>query len=289
MTGKQFFQFLVIWLFFLAKANGQTFQYFTLDSLLLGNSEQMGIANNGKSDGMRLTILGPYKANYVEKLDSGAFRTKVKENKEMSFGSDNGYEEFKIKKYESHAYYRMGLNRESDSATSFFSFFTSYRMKSETILSTILSKKDAASTSESFDDKKELSGYITIKDDSVLWRFGIFSPEYSGNGLNTGLTGFLTNGIDSLTIDFAYADVMKRSKKAPFEEKIVYRSTRGYTLVNQENRQMAALIFKQSMAYLGAKKLDNFTGGELAIIGKENGKEARLAIASFFAILYGIK
>ncbi len=274
---------------FYSLSKGQTFQYFTLDSLLISNSEQMGISNNGKSDGIRLTLLGPYKANYAEKLDSGAFRTKVKENKEMSYGSDNGYEEFKIKKIESHAYYRMGLNRESDSSTSFISFFTSYRKKSETILSTILSKKEETSTAESFDDKKELGGYISIKDDSVLWRFGISSPEYSGNGINTSLTGFLTNGIDSLSIDFVYGDVKKRSKKAPFEEKIVYRATRGYTLVNQDHRQVAALIFKQSMTYLGAKKMDNFTGGELAIIGKENSRKTRLAIASFFAILYAIK
>lgn len=270
-------------------AKSQTYQYFTLDSVLTGYSEQMGIASNGKSDGIRLAILGPYIANYAEKLDSGAFRTKVKENKEMSYGSDNGFEEFKIKKIEEHAYYRMGMNRESDSTTAFFSLYTSVRKRSETVLSAILSKKDETSSAEYFDNSKDVNGYITIKNDSLPWRFNIYFPESSGNGVNNGITGFLANGIDSFNLDIVYGDVMRRSKKEPFEERILMRTARGYALVGEDNRQMAALIFKQSAAYLGAKKLGNFTGGELVVIGRENSKQARLAMATLFSIIVGIQ
>ena len=73
------------------------------------------------------------------------------------------------------------------------------------------------------------------------------------------------------------------------QEKLIMRSPRGYSLVDFENRQVAALIFKQSMSYLGAKKLGNFTGDELGIIGNDNRKSAKLAIAALFSIMVGIQ
>ena len=268
---------------------GQTYQYLTLDSALFFNSEQMGFGINGKNDGIKRAIVGPYKVTYVEKLDSGAFSTKVKEGKEMAYGSDNGYEEFKTRKFESYAYFSMGLGTESDSATCLFSYFSSYRKKTETVLSTILSKKEENSGSEVFDENKLVTGSITIKNDPLPWRFMVNYPASGGGTINTGVNGFLSNGRDSLHIDFVYADILKRDKKDPTQEKIVMRSPRGYSLVDFENRQFAALIFKQSMSYLGAKKMDNFTGGELAIIGKENRPSACLAIATLFAIMVGIR
>jgi hypothetical protein len=268
---------------------GQTFQYLTLDSALFFNSEQMGFGINGKNDGIKRAIVGPYKVTYVEKLDSGAYSTKVKEGKEIGYGSDNGFEEFKTKKFESYAYYSIGLGTETDSAECLFSYFSSYRKKTETVLSTILSKKEENSSAEIFDENKLVMGSITIKNDPAPWRFMVNYPVSGGGTINTAVNGFLTNGRDSLHIDFVYGDVMKRSKKDPSEEKIMMRSPRGYSLVDFENRQMAALIYKQSMSYLGAKKLDNFTSGELVIIGKENPVSTRLAIATVFAIMVGIR
>jgi hypothetical protein len=268
---------------------GQTFQYLTLDSALFTNSEQMGFGINGKNDGIKRAIVGPYKVTYVEKLDSGAYSSKVKEGKEMAYGSENGYEEFKTRKFESYAYFSMGLGTESDSATCLFSYFSSYRKKTETVLSTILSKKEENSGAEVFDENKLVTGSITIKNDPVPWRFMVNYPASGGGTINTGVNGFLSNGRDSLHIDFVYGDIMKRDKKDPTREKIVMRSPRGYTLVDFDNRQMAALIFKQSMSYLGAKKMDNFTGGELVLIGNENRPSARLAIATVFAIMVGIR
>jgi len=267
----------------------QTFQYLTLDSALFFNSEQMGFGINGKNDGIKRAIVGPYKVTYVEKLDSGAYSTKVKEGKEVSYGSDNGFEEFKTKKFESYAYYSIGLGTETDSAVALFSYFSSYRKKSETVLSTIFSKKEENSGSEVFDENKLVAGTITIKNDPDPWRFMVNYPASGGGTINTSVNGFLSNGRDSLRIDFVYGDIIKRDKKDPSQEKIMMRSPRGYSLVDFENRQMAALIFKQAMAYLGAKKMDNFTGGELVIIGKENRPSTRLAIATVFAIMVGIR
>jgi hypothetical protein len=268
---------------------GQTYQYLTLDSALFFNSEQMGFGINGKNDGIKRAIVGPYKVTFVEKLDSGSYSTKVKEGKEMAYGSDNGYEEFKTRKFESYAYFSMGLGTETDSATCLFSYFSSYRKKTETVLSTILSKKEENSSADVFDENKLVIGSITIKNDPVPWRFTVNYPVSGGGTINTAVNGSLSNGRDSLRIDFVYADILKRDKKDPTREKIVMRSPRGYSLVDFENRQMAALIFKQTMSYLGAKKLDNFTGGELVIIGKENRPSTRLAIATLFAIMVGIR
>lgn len=269
-------------------AKSQTYQRFTLDSALTGYSEQMGIANNGRAEGVKLAIMGPYVTNFADKLDSGAFRTKVKENKEMIYSGSDGFEEFKIKKIEQHAFYRMGLSRESDTVTTFFSLYSSVRKKSETVLSVILSKKEENTNSEYFDNSKEVGGYISIKNDSSLWHFRIYYPESSGSGVNNHVSGYLANGIDSFNINLVYGDVVKRSKKEPFVERTVMRTSRGYTLIDQDNRQMAALIFRQSTAYIGAQKLGNFTGGEWVILGKENSKETRLAMASLFSIMIGI-
>jgi hypothetical protein len=227
--------------------------------------------------------------SYVEKLDSGAFRTKVKEDKEMSFSSDAGYEEFKTKKIEERAYIRMGVGSGDDSVTAFFSLFTSVRKKSETVLSAILSKKEETANSEYFDDRKLVQGFLTIKNESLPWRFMLNYPPSSGNGVNTALEGFLTNGRDSLVIGFVYSDIMRRSKKDPSKETIMMRSARGYTLNDWENRQMAALIFKQNGAFLGAKKLGYYTGEEVMMISKENNHSSRLAIAALFAIMLGIQ
>ncbi len=267
----------------------QTYQYLTLDSALFFNSEKMGFEINGKNDGIKRAIVGPYKVTYVEKLDSGAYSTKVKEGKEIGYGSDTGFEEFKTKKFESYAYFSIGLGTETDTAVCLFSYFSSYRKKTETVLSTILSKKEENSSAEIFDENKLVAGTITIKNDPTPWRFMVNYPVSGGGIVNTGVNGFLSNGRDSLHIDFVYADILKRNKKDPSQEKIMMRSPRGYTLVDFENRQMAALIFKQTMSYLGAKKLDNFTGGELVLIGKENRMPNRLAIATVFAIMVGIR
>jgi len=289
MVYKRLACFLISLVVSMTFCIGQTFQYLTLDSALFFNSEQMGFLINGKNDGIRRAIVGPYKVTYVEKLDSGAYSTKVKEGKEMAYGSDNGYEEFKTKKFESYAYFSMGLGTESDSATCFFSYFSSYRKKTETVLSTILSKKEENSSAEVFDENKLVMGSITIKNDPVPWRFMVNYPVSGGGTINTVVNGFLSNGRDSLRIDLIYADILKRDKKDPTREKIVMRSPRGYSLVDFENRQMAALIFKQSMSYLGAKKMDNFTGGELVLIGKENRIATKLAIATLFSIMVGIR
>jgi hypothetical protein len=68
-------------------SEAQTFQYFKLDSALSVNSEQFGIGANGKSDKIKMAVLGPYKVGYIDKLDSGGYRIKAKEGKEMSYGS----------------------------------------------------------------------------------------------------------------------------------------------------------------------------------------------------------
>ena len=221
-------------------ASSQTFQYLTLDSALLVNSEQMGIGRNGKTDGIKMSVIGPFSVSFVDKLDSGAFRTKVKEDKEMSFSSDAGYEEFKTKKIEERAYFRMGVGSGDDSVTAFFSLFTSVRKKSETVLSAILSKKDETANSEYFDDRKLVEGYFSVKNESLPWRFMLNYPPSSGSVVNTALDGFLTNGRDSLVIGFVYSDIMRRSKKDPSKETIMMRSARGYTLNDWENRHMAA-------------------------------------------------
>ena len=125
-------------------------------------------------------------------------------------------------------------------------------------------------------------------DDPLEWRFFLNYPPGNGN-INNAVTGFLTNGRDSLSLGYIYSDILKRNKKDPSDEKIMMRSIRGYSLVDFENRQVAALVFKQSSSYIGARKLDNFTGGELALIGRDNSKPTRLAIATLFAIMLGVQ
>jgi hypothetical protein len=83
----------------------------------------MGFGNNGKSEGLRKVIMGPYSVAHIDKMDTGSFRFKVKEGKEISYGSDAGFEEFKIKRIEEKNYYILNIGRDADSATSFSLFF----------------------------------------------------------------------------------------------------------------------------------------------------------------------
>jgi len=269
-------------------STGQTYQILTIDDYLSANSEQMGISNNGKSEGLRKVILGPYTVSHIDKMDTGSFKTKVKEGKEISYGSDAGFEEFKIKRIEEKNYYTLNIERDAERAVSFFSIFSSVRKSSETVLSAILSKKQETSSTEYFDDSKLLLGVIDVKNDSVRWSFLVNYPPSRLSKLNQELNGFLTNGIDTLVLSIVYADVVKKSKKEEGRETLVMRTPRGYSLINKNNHQVAVLVFKQSSVYL-AKKAENFTGGELVMIGNENSPSAHMAIAALFSIMVGIQ
>jgi len=269
-------------------STGQTYQVLTIDPFLSANSEQMGFGNNGKSEGLRKVIMGPYSVSHIDKMDTGSFRTKVKEGKEMSWGSEAGFEEFKIKRIEEKNYYILNIGRDTDSAVSFFSVFSSVRKSSETVLSAILSKKQETSSTEYFDDSRLLLGVIDIKADSVRWNFLLNFPPSRVSKLNNELNGYLTNGIDTMMLGIVYADVVKKSKKEEGRETIMMRTPRGYSLINKDNRQAAVIVFKQSSIYL-AKKGENFTGGEIMMIGNENSPSAHMAIATLFSIILGIQ
>jgi len=268
-------------------SEGQTYQYLTLDSALSINSEQFGFITKGKSD-IKLAVLGPYKVGYIEKIDSGKYSTRTKLGNEISPGSRSLLEEYKVKRYEAYAYYKMKIGNDADSAACFFSYFLSYNEKKETLLSNILSQKDESATLVYSDYSSLFQGTFAVLNDQEIWRFMLDYPPSSYGRINEKIKGYLTDGRDSLRIDLVYADIIKKSKKDPSQEKLIMRSPRGYTLVDFENRQVAALIFREGSPYL-AKKLGNFTNGELVIIGNDNRKSAKLAIAALFSIMISLQ
>lgn len=288
MTSPTLISLYAITCLFVTQAKSQIYQRLTLDSTLMRYSEQLGIGNNGRTDGFKLATIGPYVTNFAHKIDSGSFHTKVKEDQEFFYGGTYGFEEFKIKKIDQQTFYRIGVTFETDSATGFFSLHSSVKKRSETVLSVILSKKEESTPSQYFAASKEVGGFISINNDSAIWRFQFYFPSSAAYGIDNDIRGLLTHGVDSFYLKVVYSEVFKTSKKEPFDEKIVMRSGRGYTLADQGNRQMSALIFKQTSSYIGAQKSGNFTNGEQVIIGKENSKETRLAMATIFSILIGI-
>ena len=96
----------------------ELFHYFTLDSALSLNSEQFGIGTNGKSDNIKMAVLGPYKVSNVEKMDTGKYSTKTKLGKEISYSSDDG-SKFKVRKFESHAFTGWTWVEIADTASCF--------------------------------------------------------------------------------------------------------------------------------------------------------------------------
>lgn len=180
----RYFQPIQITLFiflFTNKISAQIVQSLDISPELSAHAEKWGIGYNGKESDVRLAHFGPFAVTDIEKLDSGAFKNKVKEEKGGSYDFKDGYDEYKIRRIDKNSLFRMFLTGETDSTETVFSAFTSTRKKSETILGTILSKNTTTGGSETLSERKQAEGMIIIKNDPARWSFFIDYPNSSSS------------------------------------------------------------------------------------------------------------
>ena len=85
-----------------------------------------------------------------------------------------------------------------------------------------------------------------------------------------------------------YSVVSKKNKDSSSPDKMKMMMSRGVSLINSNDEQIAALVFKPPMAYI-AKKAENYTNDEMVMINKEMDKSTRLAVASLYALMIGIQ
>jgi hypothetical protein len=289
---KLYHYFLYTMLFLFSKHAGisQTIQSLEISPGLDAHSEKWGIGYNGKKSDIRLAEFGPYAVTKVEKLDSGFFKNKVKEEKGGSYSSGDGYDEYKIKRTEKNTFFLMSLAGGSDSAESLFSTFTATREKRETVLGMVLSKKESSGGSETISESKQAAGMINIKNDSVYWKFFIDYPSSSTNTrvISSGLSGYLTNGSDTLSMKILYSVATRMSKDSTGIDRVVMRMARGVSLISSRDEQIAILIFKPTMGFI-SKKAENYTNDERVMINNEISKSEQLAIATLYGIMIGIQ
>lgn len=271
---------LLLFILCINTANAQTIESLDIVPELFDNSEQMSIVVNGKKDGLKNIVMGPYAIGNIQKMDTGSFKIKFKEGKSSYYSPGDGYEEFKIRRTEEKTYYLFSLGRDNDSTETLFSLSTVKREQSETVLGMMFRKQDARSPNASLDNNKKAEGYIMVKSDSSTWHFFIDYPYYNGLGVN----GYITNGFDSLTLTVLYSTVSRKKKKEPFTETVVMKSPRGISVLDSRGNQVGVLVRKQSSTYI-ANKSENFTGGEKAIIGQVNSGSAKLALVTLYTVL----
>jgi hypothetical protein len=281
---------MFLFLLYINRSFGQTVQSLQISPELQANSDRWGIGSNGKSFDIRLAVFGPFSVTGLQKLDSGASKNKVKEEKGGSYAPGDGYDEYKVRRLEMNTIFHMTLAGESDSTESLFSAFTAKRKKTETVLGMMLSKNTSSGGSEILSERKQAEGIIHIKNDTTRWNFFVDYPGSSSNAryVDHGLNGYLTNGVDSITMKVLYSVVSTKSKDSTSPDKIKTMFARGVSLIDMQGVQIAALIFKPALGY-AAKKSDNYTNEELVMINKGIDKSARLAIASLYAIMIGIQ
>lgn len=281
---------LLVFFISIIKGFGQTIQSLQISPELAAHSDKWGIDINGKQSDIRLSAFGPYTVTKIDKLDSGAFKSKVKEDKEGSYDSKDGYDEYKIRRIEKNTIFRMSMTGESDSTETVFSAFTATRKKTETVLGAILSKSTSTGGSEILNERKQAEGMIIIKNDPTRWSFFIDYPSSSSNVrvISSGISGYLTNGSDTINMKVLYSIVSKKNKDSSSPDQIKMRMPRGVSLINNNDEQIAALVFKQTMAYIG-KKSDSYTNDDMVMINKDMDKPVRLAIASLYAIMIGFQ
>jgi hypothetical protein len=281
---------LFLFLLYIDRVNGQTVQSLQISPELASHSERWGIGYNGKESAFRLAHFGPYNVDDINKLDSGAYKNKVKEAKGGSYDFKDGYGEYKINRIEKNALFRMYLTGESDSTETFFSVFTATRQKKETALGVILSRQYSNGGPETLSESKQAEGLILIKNDSSRWRFFINYPSASTNTrlISSGITGYMTNGADSINMKILYSVVTRKNKDSTSPDLLKMRMVRGVSMVNSNDEQIAALVFKPPMGYI-SKKAENYTNDELVMINKDMDKSTQLAIASLYALMIGIQ
>ena len=175
------FRAVLLFLLYIDRVNGQVIQSLQISDQLSAHSEKWGIGYNGKESAFRLAHFGPYTVDDINKLDSGAFKNKVKEEKGGSYDFKDGYGEYKIRRLEKNTLFRMFLNSESDSTETIFSVFTATRKKTETVLGTLMSRNTSGGGSETLSESKQAEGMILIKNDSSRWRFFVNYPSASSN------------------------------------------------------------------------------------------------------------